>query len=579
MAGRSIAPNGYKPSYWHNVGAQPLTYLTVGQLVDIAVEHWGDKEALVSVYQDHRLTFSEARDKADQLAAGLLQLGLSPGDRLAIWGPNSSQWYISRLAAARGGFIVVQIDPAYQAPELLRSLTKVSVRALISMESFKTISCYKILRAVIPELNNCPESGVKLQSADVPSLQSLIIMSDRQYRGAHRFNDIIESASPGSLKRIRELQTLIQPDDGCTIQYSSGTTGHPKATLATHHNLVNNAIIVGKCLELSAEAARHLICPLFCHVTGSLGGIICGLWYGCTIVLPAPTFDARKTLVAIQQERCTNIIATPSVYIDLIINAKKLGVTLTTLKVGAVGGAPSTQWMIHDMMDTLNIRRVCPMYGMTEIGFFSLGRSGDSLDKMTSTVGRICDHMEAKIVDQNGRVVPMGSKGELWIRGYSVMQGYWDDEEKTCELIRLDGWTKTGDQFVVDEDGYGHYMGRNKDMIIKYADKIFPVELEEFFLNHPDVLEAVVFGVPDPNTGEEICVYLRLKSGIKLTDQDIIDYCKDKIAAYRIPGYIRFIEEFPKTPMGKVIKASLRDALITEIQQAAQGGTTADKLS
>ncbi|PNF24721.1 hypothetical protein B7P43_G16646 [Cryptotermes secundus] len=210
-----------------------------------------------------------------------------------------------------------------------------------------------------------------------------------------------------------------------------------------------------------------------------------------------------------------------------------------------------------------------PMYGMTEIGFFFVGRSGDSLDKIASTVGRICDHMEAKIVDQDGQMVPMGSKGELWVRGYSVMLGYWDDEEQTREFIRPDGWTKTGDQFILDEDGYGRCVGRNKDMIIKFADKVFPVELEEFFQNHPDVLEAVVFGVPDPKVGEEICVYLRLKSGIKLTDQDIINYCKDKIAAYRIPGYIRFIEEFPKTPMGKVIKASLRNALITEIQQVA----------
>ncbi|XP_023726762.1 medium-chain acyl-CoA ligase ACSF2, mitochondrial, partial [Cryptotermes secundus] len=302
MASRSIAPNGHKPSYWHSLGTEPMTHHTIGQLVDIAAERWGDKEALLSLYQDHRITFSEARDKADHLAAGLLQLGLSPGDRLAIWGPNSIQWYISRLAAARGGFIAVQIDPAYQAPELLHSLTKVGVKALISTESYKTSCSYQILRAVIPELDNCPESGDQLRCAKVPSLRSLVIMSNRQYRGAYRFSDVIASASPESLKRIKDLQTLIQPDAGCTIQYSSGTTGHPKATLATHHILVNNAIIAGKCMELNTEETRLLVCPLFCHVTGSVCGIICGLWYGYTTVLPAATFDATKTLASIQQE-------------------------------------------------------------------------------------------------------------------------------------------------------------------------------------------------------------------------------------------------------------------------------------
>ncbi|XP_021929478.1 acyl-CoA synthetase family member 2, mitochondrial-like isoform X1 [Zootermopsis nevadensis] len=558
---------GYKPSYWHKLGTEPLSYLTVGQLVEIAAKRWGVREALVSVFQGHRITFSEAHNKADRLAAGLLQLGLNPGDRLGIWGTNSSQWYISRLAAARGGFIAVQIDPAYQTLELPHSLNKVGVKILICSEFYKTNSCYKILQTVVPELVSCPESGVCLESAKVPSLKSVIIMSSQQYRGAHRFDDVISSASPESLKKIAALQTLIQPDDGCTIQYSSGTTGFPKATLATHHNLVNSAIISGKYLELNAEATRHVICPQFCHVTGSLGGIICGLCYGSTVVLPAPTFDPIKTLAAIKEERCTNIIGSPSLYVDLIGNAKKLDIILTTLRVGSVGGSLCTKEIVQGMLDTLNIKRVCALYGMTEISVVFMGKPGDSVDKMTSTVGSICDHMEAKVVDENGRVVPVGSGGELWVRGYSVMQGYWGDKEKTSELIGPDGWTKTGDNFVLDEDGCGRFLGRFKDMIVKVADNIFPIELEEFFLKHPDVLEAVVFGVPDTKVGEDICLYLRLRSGINLTDEDIISYCKDKISEYRIPRHIRFVTEFPKTSMGKIMKSVLRDALVREIQQ------------
>ncbi|XP_069678185.1 medium-chain acyl-CoA ligase ACSF2, mitochondrial-like [Periplaneta americana] len=555
----------FKPSYYHCVGEEPLSALTVGQLMEITTEKWGDREAVVSVYQGHRYTFKEVLDKADRLAAALMQMGLKPGDRLGIWGPNSSEWYISRVAAARGGYIGVQIDPAYQAPELLHSLTKVEIKVIILTEFYKTHNCYEILRSLVPELDSCPESGVQIKCAKAPALTAVITMSDKQYRGAYRFNDVIASGRPESIQKIKELQTLIQPDDGCIIQFTSGTTGFPKASLASHHNLVNNAIASGKHMALHQGETRHIICPQFCHVTGSLGGILCGICYGGTIVLASPTFESRKVLAAIQQEKCTNIMGTPSLYVDLVATAKELGITLNTLKVASIGGAVCTEQLAQSMIDILGVERVCSLYGMTEIAIAIIGQDGDNLHQMTATVGRVTDHLEVKVVDEDGRIVPMGSRGELWVRGYSVTLGYWGDEKNTKEFIGPDGWAKTGDQFILQEDGYGLLVGRLKDMIIRIADNIFPVEIEQFFLGHPDILEVVVFGVPDPKVGEEICVCLRLKDGVNLKEKDIVDYCKDKVAEYRIPRYIRFVKEFQRTAMGKIIKHDLRNALIKEL--------------
>ncbi|XP_069678756.1 medium-chain acyl-CoA ligase ACSF2, mitochondrial-like [Periplaneta americana] len=555
----------YKPSYWHNPGAEPLCCLTLGQLVDQAVEQWGDKEAMVSLYQGHRFTFREARDKADRLAAGLLQMGLNPGDRLGIWGPSSSEWYISRVAAARGGFIAVQLDPAYQAPQLLHGLSKVDVKFIICSEFYKTNSCYEILRKVIPELDSCPESGVKLQTIKTPALEAVILMSDKQYLGAYRLNDIIASARSEYIQKVRDLQTIIQADEGCVIQFSSGTTGTPKGAFLSHHNLVNNVIGMRKGFECDIKDAKSAVITQFCHTAGSLTGVICGLYYGVTCVLPAPVFDAKKTLEAIIQERCTHMFATPSLFVDMISVATELGLQVTSLRAAMYGGAPCSQQLALKIKEVLNVRKLTPAYGMTEVTVVFFSQPQDTLEQMTATVGYLMEHVEVKVVDKEGRMVPMGTPGELWVRGYNVMLGYWKDEEKTRQFIGPDGWAKTGDEFVLQEDGYGRIVGRVKDVIIRIGDKIFPTEIEDFFMEHPDVLEAQVFGVPDNRVGEEIGMYLRLREGARLNEQDVRNYCKDKLPEFRIPRYIRFIKEFERTAIGKVQKFRLLEKLQKEL--------------
>ncbi|PNF29202.1 hypothetical protein B7P43_G10798 [Cryptotermes secundus] len=333
----------YKPSYLHRPGAEPLFALTLGQLAQKAAEEWGEKEALVSVYEEQHYTFREVLEEADRLAAGLLQLGLKPGDRLGIWGPNSSDWYISRVAAARAGLIAVQIDPAYQPPELLHALVKVEAKALICAEQFKCSSCYETVQALIPELNKSAEGGTEITSSKLPALKTLIVMSNKQYRGAYRLKDIISSASTEYIKEVNQLQTLIQPDDGCTIQFSSGTTGNPKAVLQSHHAMVNVSYFFTKNLEFDTMDGRFCVVTQFCHGVGTYFGIICSLQFGYTVILPSPIFDAKKSLEAIIRERCTHLIATPSLYVDLINTSQDLNLKVTTLQVAAYAGAPCSQ--------------------------------------------------------------------------------------------------------------------------------------------------------------------------------------------------------------------------------------------
>ncbi|KAJ9590933.1 hypothetical protein L9F63_016031 [Diploptera punctata] len=556
----------YKLSYMHNPGTKPLCALTIGQTVSNAVKKWKNKEALVSIYQNQRFTFGEICDKADKLAAGLTQLGLKPSDMLGIWGPNSSEWFISRLAAARGGFIVVQIDPAYQAPQLEYSINQVEIKILISTEFYKSNNCYDILCNTVPELNTCPDNAVELKCTKVPSLKRIIMMCDKQYKGTHQFNDIINSASPESIEKINEQQNLIQPDDGCAIQFSSGTTGKPKGVLLSHHNLVNNVINLADRMNIQRES-KILITTQFCHTAATVFGILTGVVTGAAIVIPYPVFDSVKMLQGIIAERCTHMYAIPFIYTEMIEKLKEQNFkSITSLECALYGGAPCFQQLAMDIKETLNVKHLVPAYGMTEVCGVFYGKLSDTLEQSTATLGCITEHVEVKVVDKAGCIVPIGTPGELWVRGYNVMLKYLGDEEKTRQFIRHGRWANTGDVIILQEDGYAKFVGRSKDIIIRIVDNIFPTEIEEFFTLHPDVLEAEAFGVPDSKVGEEICIYLRLREGVKLSEDDIREYCKDKLPEYKIPRYIRFVKDFERTLIGKVKKAKLLEKLLKELE-------------
>jgi fatty-acyl-CoA synthase len=553
-----------KPSYLHNPGTEPFASETTGQLLDKAVEQWGDRDALVSLHQGHCLTFRKVKEETDKLAAGLLGLGLEPGDRLGLWGPNSSQWYLTFLAAARAGLILVNINPAYQTPELQFCLTKARVKALIAPESFKNQQYYEMVRHIAPEVDSCGPG--QICSKQLPDLKSLVIISDNQLPGAYRYSDVVQSASPELVSTVHQLQSQIQPDDGFNLQFTSGTTGQPKAALLSHHNTVNNMLTFGRRLELSEKAHRVCLHVPFFHCFGNVLGITASLIHGTTIVLPGASFKAEESIKTVQQERCTIMYGTPTMFVDVLTVAKKINnLNMETLEIGVGAGAPISKELIEELQHTFKLKRFCVAYGMTEtspLSFMSV--PGVNPEMQLSTVGSLFEHVEAKVVDANGKMVPFGTPGELWIRGYLNMLYYWDEDSKTKETLGPDRWMKTGDQFVLQENGFGQVVGRIKDMIIRGGENIFPKEIEQVLEQHSEILEAQVVGVPDARMGEEVCACIRLVDGAQLTADQVKQYCKGKIAHFKIPRHVHFMMDFPKTLSGKIQKFQLRKMVLEE---------------
>ncbi|GLH07799.1 Luciferin 4-monooxygenase [Gryllus bimaculatus] len=533
-------------SYWHQPGSEALKPLTVGQLVEQAAQLWPEGEALV-----------------DRLAAALMELGLEPGSRIGIWGPNSSEWYITSLAASRAGLILVTINPAYQASELEYCLQKVRIKALVAAENFKSQHYYNMVQSIAPELNS-NEPGM-LRCEKVPSLTSVIIMSNNKYPGAFRFSDVSNIASESTVNKVRELQSSIQPDEPANIQFTSGTTGKPKAAVLSHHNIINNSYLVGKRFNFNSSSRICLQVPLF-HCYGFCNGLLASLHHGATLVMPAPQFTAQSSLKTLQDEACTAVYGTPTMYVDLVNLAKKSAQPLSTnLQMALSSGSPCSPHLFQQIKETFKLKKVCSVYGLTEtspVVFQSLPT--DNEEHMTSTIGHVSEHVEAKVVDRSGKMVPLGTPGELWLRGYFCMLGYWEDKAKTEEAISPEGWFKTGDQFVLREDGYGQVVGRLKDVIIRGGENIYPKEVEEFLEKHPEVLEAQVFGLPDARLGEVVCACLRLKENTVVSDEAIKQFCKGKIAHYKIPFIIKFVSEFPKTVSGKIQKFRLKEMVMNE---------------
>ncbi|XP_069678172.1 medium-chain acyl-CoA ligase ACSF2, mitochondrial-like [Periplaneta americana] len=557
-----------KRSYCHNPGSFPLVPYTLGDLLDIAADCWGDNEAIISVYEKQHLTYEEVHDKVTKLAAGLLHLGLKPGDRVGIWSYNCVQWYITYMAIAKAGLITVTLNPESEPPELLYCLKKVQVKALVCAERRDSESCYDLVSKIIPELSSCQSSDVEFHSAEIPSLTSLIIMSDQKFPGAYRLQDIVAFATPESLKRSEEVQKMVQPDEGCLIIFSSGTTGKQKGALLNHHSIINNAVDYVRRLNLS-KATKHRFClsTQFCHISASCCSVIPALHIGGAVVIPGYKYDPIELLKAVKAEKCTAMLSLPSLYTKMV-NAVKEDPELASdsFEVCVLGGANASPSQLHDVLKYIRAARVVSIYGMTEIGPMAFQTlSTDSLEKISSTTGCVLEHVEAKVVDSEGRMVPMGTPGEIWIRGCGNMMCYWGEEDKTLEAKTATGWIKTGDMFILQEDGYGKVVGRLKDMIKRENINIFPIDIENILLKHPGVLEVQAFGVPDPNVGEEMFVYILPKKDFKLEEQDIRKFCEGKIAKFKIPRYIRVTDEFPRTGTGKPQKFQLRQRALHEL--------------
>ena len=551
------------PSYVHGASATPLISNTIGQFFDIACEKWAARPALAVRHQNVRLTYSELRQAVDRLAAGLLALGLEPGDRIGIWSPNNMEWVLTQFATAKIGLILVNINPAYRLSELEYALNKVKCKALILAERFKTSDYVTLLRELTPELATAVPG--RLASKRLPNLRAVVVLGQEQHAGAFRFVDLMARDAETQRRRISELSRALQFDEPINIQFTSGTTGSPKGATLSHHNILNNGFFVGEAMQLTEEDRLCIPVPLY-HCFGMVLGNLAALTHGACMVFPSEGFDPLATLQAVAEERCTALHGVPTMFIAQLDHPEFARFDLASLRTGIMAGSPCPIEVMKRAVSQMHLSEITIAYGMTETSPVSFQSSTqDPLDRRVSTVGRIQPHIEVKVVDSEGRVVPRGTPGELLTRGYSVMLGYWDDAARTRESIDAARWMHTGDLATIDDEGYCNIVGRIKDMIIRGGENVYPREIEEYLYHHPAVQDVQVFGVPDDHYGEEICAYIKLRPGMEATGEDIIAFCRGQIAHFKVPRYVKFVDQFPMTVTGKVQKFAMRDQAIAEL--------------
>jgi fatty-acyl-CoA synthase len=534
--------------------APPLLEITIGEALDEAARRWPKRPALIVPFQDVRWTWSELDRRADALAAGLLALGLEPGDRIGIWSPNCAEWTLTQFAAARAGLILVTINPAYRRAEAAFTLRKVGVRALVAAERFKSSDYVTMMEDI--------------DRADLPALQWLIKIGGAPRPGWLAFEEVAAgeaAADPAWRARLSEVSAGRDPNEAINIQFTSGTTGSPKGATLTHRNILNNGYFVGAAQGLTAQDRLCIPVPLY-HCFGMVMGNLACVTHGSAMVYPAPVFEAQATLRAIEAERCAGLYGVPTMFIAVLDHPTFDRVDVSSLRTGTMAGAPCPVELMKAVVGRLGMRDVTIAYGMTETSPVSFQTSlEDPIHRRVASIGRVQPHLEVKIVDETGAVTARNVPGEVHTRGYSVMLGYWDEPEKTAECLDAEGWMHTGDIGVIDEAGYGNIVGRIKDMVIRGGENLFPREIEEFLHTHPKIADVQVVGVPDARYGEELCAWIRLHQGHACEADEIRAFCEGQISHQKIPRHIHFVEDYPMTVTGKVQKFLIRKAMIEEL--------------
>ena len=556
------------PSHVQGDTSHPLLHETVAALLARIAAAWPEREALVVPCQGVRWTWREFDDRVTRLAAGLLALGLERSDRIGIWSLNRSEWVLMQFATARAGLVMVNINPAYRTHELEHALALVDCKTLVMPTAFKTSDYLGLLREVVPELGESTPGD--LQAQRLPALRHVILLGDGDdIPGTWRFDDISDCRDPDAHARVEAMQPLLDPHDPINIQFTSGTTGAPKGATLTHHNIVNNGFFIGERLRFTARDRLCIPVPFY-HTFGMVLANLAAVTHGTCMVLPGEGFDAETTLRTVQEERCTALHGVPTMFIAMLSHPRFAGFDLSTLRTGIMAGSNCPIEVMRQVMKRMHMADVTICYGMTETSPVSFQTTvDDPVERRVDSVGRIHPHVEVRIVDSEGATVPRGVVGELHTRGYSVMRGYWNDEARTAEAVDSDGWMHTGDLATIDDDGYCRIVGRLKDMLIRGGENIYPREIEEFLYEHPDILDVQVFGVPDPRYGEEVCAWIRLAEGASTTAEDIRGYCRGRIAHFKIPRYIEFVDEYPMTVSGKVQKNLMRDEMAKRLSNTS----------
>ncbi len=555
-------------SYEHGVSEIPLTGITIGNLLTDTATRFPEGEALVVPYQKARLTWRDLDARAAEAAAGLIALGLEPGDRVGVCAPNMVEWVVLQFATAKAGLILVNINPAYRTSELEFGLNQVGVKALITVPSFKSSDYLSMLAELMPELKSA-EPG-KLKAKKIPELRWVIVLGEDPVPGTLLFADLLSGATKAARKRVTELASQLQFDDPVNIQFTSGTTGRPKAATLSHHNIVNNAFFTGLQMKLTHRDRMCIPVPMY-HCFGMVLGTLCCVAHGATMVFASAGFDAVATMDVVEAEKCTVLHGVPTMFIAALDSPGFKDRDLSSLRTGIIAGAPCPAELMKRIMNEMHMSQITIAYGMTETGPVSTQTSiDDPVRRRVETVGRVLPHTEIKIVDPDGRIVPRGTAGELLTRGYCVMPKYWNDPEKTAKAIDEARWIASGDIAVLDDEGYFQIVGRIKDMLIRGGENIFPREIEDFLYTHPAIEEVEVIGVPDEKYGEEVCAWIKLHEGRTATAEEIRAFCEGKIAHFKIPRYIRFVDSYPMTITGKVQKYIMREQMAKELANAKE---------
>ena len=549
-------------SYVKGDTSQQLVWQTVSQLLASTVTQHSGRSAFIFSEQGVRWTWCDFQKQVDDVASGLLALGLKAGDRVGIWSPNRSEWVVTQFATAQIGVILVNVNPAYRLSELEYALNKVQVKALILAEKFKTSDYIGMLQTLAPELETS-EPG-RIYSQRLPHLRWVIRMGRQKTPGMFNYEDLLSWGGPAQKARLPELTAVLNPDDAINIQFTSGTTGNPKGATLSHHNILNNALCVAQAMKLTEQDRLCVPVPLY-HCFGMVLSVLACVSVGASMVFPGEAFDPAATLKAASDERCTALHGVPTMFIAELALPDFAEYDLSSLRTGIMAGAPCPIETMKRVVQDMHMHEVTIAYGMTETSPVSFQSStNDPLEKRVATVGRVMPHLEVKVVDEQGQIVPIGTKGELCTRGYSVMKGYWGDDERTADAIK-DGWMYTGDLATLDAEGYCNIVGRVKDMLIRGGENIYPREIEEFLFRHPKVGEVQVFGVPDQKYGEEICAWIVVKSGQFMTEDDVKNFCKGQIAHYKIPRYVKFVDALPMTVTGKPQKFIMSEMMSKEL--------------
>jgi fatty-acyl-CoA synthase len=552
----------------HVRGAQspPLLEHTIGEALAQAATCWPSHDALVSLAQDIRWTYSELLERVDAFATGLLALGMKPGDRIGIWAPNGAEWALTQFAAARAGLILVTINPAYRLSECELTFNKVGLNALVVAERHRSSNYVEMVEELAPELALAVPG--ELASARLPSLSKMIKIGGEPRRGWIQFEDVSRLGAPHHHVQLSTAAASLDAHQPANVQFTSGTTGSPKGATLSHRNILNNGYFVGRALKLEADDRICVPVPLY-HCFGMVMGNLAAITHGSALIYPGPTFEPEIVLHAVASERCTALYGVPTMFIAALAHPAFGQFDLSSLRTGIMAGAPCPEVVMRAVIERMNLREVTIAYGMTETSPVSFQTATDDpVERRVTSIGRVQPHLECKVIDAHGQTVAPGVAGELCTRGYSVMLGYWGEPEHTAAAIDAEGWMRTGDQVTIDEQGYGSVVGRLKEMVIRGGENIYPREVEEFLYSHPDIEEVAVVGIPDTRMGEELCAWLRLRSGTDIDETAVREFCAGNIAHYKIPKHIRFVSDFPVTATGKIQKFLIRDAMMSQLNLA-----------